>query len=51
MPEAWSSWEGQIVNDEFHLQKYLGGSDQSAVFLTAYPGRALLSRLLLLFWQ
>jgi TonB family protein len=29
-------WEGQVVNGEFHLGQYLGGSDRSAVFLTAY---------------
>lgn len=39
MTTALIQWEGQIVNDEFHLQKYLGGSEQSAVFLTKYPGR------------
>src|SRR5581483_2156188 len=33
MLEAWKQWEGQAVNDEFHLQKCLGGSEQSAVFL------------------
>jgi len=31
--EAWKQWEGQAVNDEFHLRKYLGGSEQCAVFL------------------
>lgn len=36
---AWGEWEGQVVNGEFHLQKYLGGSDQSAVFLTQLPGQ------------
>jgi TonB family protein len=33
MTEAWSQWEGQVINGEFHLNKYLGGSDASAVFL------------------
>ena len=36
MPEAWKQWEGQVVNEEFHLRQYLGGSDHSAVFLTAH---------------
>jgi hypothetical protein len=34
MTENWKQWEGQIVNGEFHLRQYLGGSDHSAVFLT-----------------
>jgi TonB family protein len=34
MPEAWKQWEGQIIEGRFPLQKYLGGSEHSAVFLT-----------------
>src|ERR1022692_4775562 len=34
MAEAWKQWEGQVVNGEFPLRQYLGGSDHSAVFLT-----------------
>ncbi len=34
MPETWKQWEGQVVNGEFHLYRYLGGSEHSAVFLT-----------------
>jgi len=34
MPEVWKKWEGQVVNEEFQLLRYLGGSDHSAVFLT-----------------
>jgi TonB family protein len=34
MNETWRRWEGQIINGEFPLQSYLGGSNQSAVFLT-----------------
>jgi TonB family protein len=34
MPEVWKKWEGQVVNEEFPLLRYLGGSDDSAVFLT-----------------
>ena len=29
-------WEGQVVNGEFPLRQHLGGSDESAVFLTEY---------------
>jgi TonB family protein len=38
MSEAWSTWEGQVVNGEFHLQNYLGGSEQSVVYLAEYAG-------------
>ncbi len=34
MTEAWKQWEGHVVNGEFPLKKYLGGSNQSGVFLT-----------------
>ena len=34
MAEGWKKWEGQVVNGEFRLRQYLGGSDRSAVFLT-----------------
>src|ERR1700690_3850904 len=34
MAETWKQWEGQVVNGEFPLRQYLGGSDHSAVFLT-----------------
>lgn len=34
MSETWKQWEGQIVNGEFPLLRYLGGSEHSAVFLT-----------------
>jgi TonB family protein len=36
MSETWKRWEGHVVNGEFPLQCYLGGSDHSAVFLTQY---------------
>ena len=39
MTEAWNQWQGQVINGEFRLQKYLGGSEQSAVFLTELPGQ------------
>jgi len=34
MPEAWEKLEGQVVDGKFHLGRYLGGSEHSAVFLT-----------------
>src|SRR5258708_21195579 len=34
MPHAWNRWEGQVVNGEFTLLRYLGGSERSGVFLT-----------------
>jgi serine/threonine-protein kinase len=34
MPEVWKKWEGQVINGEFPLLQYLGGSEFSAVFLT-----------------
>src|SRR5579864_1752755 len=30
----WSSWEGKVAGGEFPLERYLGGSEKSAVFLT-----------------
>ena len=39
MTETWKKLEGQAVNGEFHLRKYLGGSDHSAVFLTEHGQR------------
>jgi TonB family protein len=39
MPEAWKRWEGQVVNEEFSLIRYLGGSEHSAVFLTKRADR------------
>lgn len=34
MAENWKQWEGQTVNEQYHLREYLGGSEYSAVFLT-----------------
>ena len=34
MTQTWKQWEGQVLNGEFHLRQYLGGSKHSAVFLT-----------------
>jgi eukaryotic-like serine/threonine-protein kinase len=39
MAEDWKKWEGQVVNEEFQLVRYLGGSDHSAVFLTKRADR------------
>jgi TonB family protein len=38
MAESWKHWEGRTVNG-FPLQRYLGGSDHSSVFLTERAGR------------
>jgi TonB family protein len=38
MNEVGKQWEGQIVNGEFPLQRYLGASNHSAVFLTELGG-------------
>ena len=40
MPEAWKTWEGQVINEEFPLLRYLGSSEHSAVFLTKRADRA-----------
>jgi TonB family protein len=39
MAEAWKKWEGQVVNEEFPLLRYLGSSERSAVFLTKRADR------------
>jgi len=39
MAEAWKKWEGQVVNEEFQLIRYLGGSEHSAAFLTKRADR------------
>lgn len=36
MTESWKHWEGQLVDGQFHLRLYLGGSDHSAVFQTEH---------------
>jgi len=36
MTESWKHWEGQVVDGQFHLRQYLGGSGHSAVFLTEH---------------
>src|ERR1700682_5595656 len=34
MSNTWKQWEGQVVNADFKLLRYLGGSEHSALFLT-----------------
>ena len=41
MTQAWKRWEGEVLNGEFHLRQYLGGSEQSAVFITEHWERGL----------
>jgi len=36
MTETWKQWQGLVVNGKFRLQRYLAGSDRSAVFLTEW---------------
>jgi len=36
MTDAWEQWEGQVVDGKFHLRQYLGGCENSAVFLTEH---------------
>jgi serine/threonine protein kinase len=35
---TWQQWEGRIINGRFPLRLYLGGSEQSAVYLTEING-------------
>jgi TonB family protein len=39
MSEVWTKWQGHVVNGVFPLHRYLGGSDNSGVFLTELRGR------------
>jgi TonB family protein len=38
MSENWKDWQGLVVDEEFTLGQYLGGSDHSAVYLTEIGG-------------
>jgi TonB family protein len=38
MSENWKNWQGRVVDEEFTLRQYLGGSDHSAVYLTEIGG-------------
>lgn len=35
-PEVWTRWEGHLVKGVFPLRRFLGSSDQGAVFLSEY---------------
>jgi TonB family protein len=39
MTGTWKLWEGQVVDGNFPLQQYLGGSEHSGVFLTQHGAR------------
>ena len=41
MTQVWKQWEGQVLNGEFPLHEYLGGSEHSGVFLTEDLERGL----------
>jgi TonB family protein len=36
--ETWQQWEGRVINERFPLRQYLGGSEQSVVYLTEIDG-------------
>ncbi|HEX2661956.1 MAG TPA: TonB family protein [Candidatus Acidoferrum sp.] len=38
MSFSWKQYEGQVINNTFPLERYLGGSSESAVFLTQLAG-------------
>ncbi len=38
--EFGKQWQGQMVDGRFALEQYLGGSEQTAVFLTRFPAAA-----------
>ena len=38
MSFSWKQYEGQVINNTFPLLKYVGGSGESAVFLTQLAG-------------
>jgi TonB family protein len=37
MSEIWKQCEGQVIDNRFRLQQYLGSTEDSAVFLTQLP--------------
>jgi eukaryotic-like serine/threonine-protein kinase len=37
MSDFWRQCEGQVIDNRFRLRHYLGGTDDSAVFLTQFP--------------
>lgn len=38
MSFSWKQYEGEVINNTFLLEKYVGGSSESAVFLTQLAG-------------
>jgi hypothetical protein len=39
MSEVWTKWLGHVIDGTFPLNRYLGGSDHSGVFLVELGGR------------
>jgi TonB family protein len=39
MNESWKNWEGHLADGQFHLRRFLGSTDRSAVFLTEMPAQ------------
>ena len=39
MSEVWTKWQGHVIDGTFPLNRYLGGSDHSGVFLVELGGR------------
>ena len=39
LPEPWRQWEGRTIAGNFPLQQYIGGSAESAVYLTTRQGQ------------
>ena len=35
----WAHWQGEVVDGEFHLDRYLGGGARSGVFQTEFRGQ------------
>jgi TonB family protein len=51
MPNSSEQWEGQVVNGTFRLDKYLGGGECSAVFLTEVALREPQKAAIKLIWM
>jgi len=48
MPQAWKELEGRVINKEFRLGDYLGGSEDAGVFATQYGPESLKAALKLI---
>jgi TonB family protein len=48
--EFLKTWEGRVVDGQFPLQKWLGGSEHSAVFLTERSGKVPAKAAIKLVW-